>query len=139
MGLNLILQENCCVFLHTDLLIFRHDDNYNDDNAIPYIYSIITEPPTITELTYQEINNTLTCVSTGSPATIVTWIKDGLTINDANDYTSTQTITDRANSTYSNVLTVNEEIPGSVSGVYNCTVSNVLGFDSRVVVVVGEQ
>ena len=65
-------------------------------------------------------------------------MKDGqpLITDDSTDYTLTQTVTNRRASTYSNVLTVSEG--GSVAGTYNCTVTNDLGSDSRVVVAVGE-
>ena len=98
------------------------------------------EPPNIIDLTYHEETGTLTCVSTVSPATTVSWMKDGqpLTVEDSTYYTLTQTVTDRASSTYSNVLTVSEEVPGGVAGTYNCTVSNELGSDSREVVAVGK-
>ena len=95
-------------------------------------------PPTITDLTYDEESRTLTCVSTGSPATTVSWMKDGLSIDDSTHYTMTQTVTDRASSTYSNVLTVSEGAPGGVAGTYTCTVSNELGSDSKVLVAVGK-
>ena len=75
------------------------------------------------------------CVSTGSPATTVSWMKDGLLIDDITGYTLTQTVTDRVNSTYSNVLRVSEGDPGST---YTCTVSNELGNSTRDVVPVGE-
>ena len=76
------------------------------------------------------------CISTRSPATVVSWMKDGVIIDESStDYTLTQTITDRATSTYSNVVTVNE---GGVAGTYICNVSNELGSDSKDVVAVGE-
>ena len=97
------------------------------------------DPPSISDLTYQEENCTLTCVSTGSPATTVSWMKDGqpLTI-DGSTYHLTQTITDRSSSTYSNVLTVSETAPSGVAGTYNCTVTNELGSVSSDVVAVGK-
>ena len=103
------------------------------------IFSPATESPSITYLTYQEENHTLTCLSTGSPVTTVSWMKDGqpLTI-DGSVYHLTQTITDRASSTYSNELTVSETAPSGVVGTYNCTVTNDLGSDSSEVVVVGK-
>ena len=73
-------------------------------------------PPAIDDLTYDEESRTLTCVSTGSPATTVSWMRDGLSIDDSTGYTLTQTVTDRASSTYSNVLTVSEGAPGGVAG-----------------------
>ena len=92
-----------------------------------------TATPIITNLTYQEESRTLTCVSTVSPATAVSWMKDGqpLTTDGSSYYTLTQTVTDRTTSTYSNVLTVNEGI--GIAGAYNCTVSNDLGSDSKTV------
>ena len=102
------------------------------------LYSSSPVPPTITDLTYDEENCTLTCVSTGSPATTVSWMKNGLSIDDSTGYTHTQTVTDRANSTYSNVLTVSEGATGGgVAGTYACTVSNELGNSTREVVAVG--
>ena len=88
-------------------------------------------------MTYQEDDRTVTCVSTGSPATTVSWMKDGqpLITDDSTDYTLTQTVTDRVSSTYYNVLTVSEGV--SVAGTYTCTVTNDLGSASDVVVVVG--
>ena len=98
-----------------------------------------TDPPSITNLTYQEEDRNLTCVSTGSPATTVSWMKDGqpLTI-DGSIYHLTQTVTDRSSSTYSNVLTVSETAPSGVAGTYNCTVTNELGSDSSEVVADGK-
>ena len=101
------------------------------------LYPTSTEPPTITDLTYDEESRTLTCVSTGSPATTVSWMRDGLSIDDSTGYTHTQTVTDRANSTYSNILRATEGTPGGVAGTYTCTVSNELGNSTREVVAVG--
>ena len=73
---------------------------------------------------------TLTCTSTGSPATTVTWTRDGgaLTV-DGTTYSMTQTVTDRRTSTYENVLSISFDAPSNV-GDYTCTVSNALGSDS---------
>ena len=59
---------------------------------------------------------TLTCISTGGPATTVTWTRDegpaaGLKY---------QSVTDQKNSIYHNTLTVT----GRLLGVYQCTVAN---------------
>ena len=60
---------------------------------------------------------TLTCVSTGGPATTVTWIRDGAA---ATGVTS-QTVTDMMTATYNNTLTVTGRLPGN----YTCSVTNV--------------
>ena len=101
------------------------------------LYSSSTVPSTISSLTYDEESRTLTCVSTGSPATTVSWMRDGLSIDDSTHYTHTQTVTDRASSTYSNVLRVSEGAPGGVAGTYTCTVYNLLGNSTREVVAFG--
>ena len=100
------------------------------------ILSPATGQPIITDLTHQEESRTLTCVST--PATTVSWMKDGqpLTTDGSSYYTLTQTVTDSTTSTYSNVLTVSEGT--GVAGAYNCTVTNDLGSSSRVIVALGE-
>ena len=93
-----------------------------------------TVTPTISSLTYQEENCTLTCVSTGSPPTVVSWMKDGENITiDGHHFSLSQTITDRLSSTYSNTLTVREGVTGGVTGIYNCRVSNVLGSETATV------
>ena len=96
--------------------------------------------PTISDLTYSDIHRTLTCESTGSPATTVSWVKDGLLLatDGSTGYTLTQTVTDRPSSTYSNVLTVSETATGDVTGTYTCNVTNDLGSDTREVVAVGK-
>ena len=95
--------------------------------------------PFITSLIYNDEDNTLTCVSTGSPATNVTWMKEGHPLSfDRYAYQLTQMITDRATSTYSNVLTINEKAPTGVAGTYGCQVSNQIGSDYQDVIAVGE-
>ena len=73
---------------------------------------------------------TLTCTSTGGPATNVTWRKDGspLTV-DGVTYRQTQTVTDATTATYQNVLTIAQSVT-SIYGVYRCTVGNARGISS---------
>ena len=107
--------------------------------AVPLSFPT-TVAPTISNLTYNHVNRTVTCESTGSPATTVSWMKDGLllTTDGSTGYTLTQTVTDRPSSTYSNVLTVSETVTGGVAGTYTCNVTNDLGSDDREVVAVGK-
>ena len=98
-----------------------------------------TATPTIMDIVYDEESRSVRCISTGSPATVVSWMKDGVIIDESStDYTLTQTITDRATSTYNNILTVNVGAPGGVAGTYICTVTNELGSATDQLVGVGE-
>ena len=60
---------------------------------------------------------TLTCISTGGPATTVTWTRDSATVT-----VGTVTVfNDAETATYTHILTVT----GRLGGDYQCTVSNV--------------
>ena len=59
---------------------------------------------------------TLTCISTGGPATTVTWTRDSVTVTER-----TETVLDnRVTSQYTHTLTVT----GRLGGLYTCTVAN---------------
>ena len=59
---------------------------------------------------------TLTCISTGGPATTVTWTSDSITVTEG-----TQTeLNNRTTSQYTHTLTVT----GRLGGLYTCTVAN---------------
>ena len=101
------------------------------------VFSPTTDSPTIMSLTYDEPSSSVICISTRSPATVVSWMKDEDIIDESStDYTLTQTVTNRTTSTYSNVLTIH--MGASVVGTYICNVSNELGSDSEEVVILGE-
>ena len=58
----------------------------------------------------------LTCISTGGPATTVTWTRDSNTVTEG-----TQTVLDdRVTAKYTHTLTVT----GRLGGLYTCTVAN---------------
>ena len=107
-----------------------------NSRIIIYILLIcIFRPPAVPHVTVLERNisssfTTLTCTSTGSPPTTVTWIKDGVTLP-ANEtiYSFTQTLVDRATSTYNNTLTIDASFV-DVIGNYSCRVSNSIGTSS---------
>ena len=70
---------------------------------------------------------TLTCTSTGSPPTTVTWTKDGETlITDGTTYSLTQTLVNRVTSTYNSTLTVEASF-ADILGEYSCSVMNSIG------------
>ena len=59
---------------------------------------------------------TLTCISTGGPATTVTWTRDSTTVTEG-----TETVLDDPETAqYTHILTVT----GRLGGLYTCTVSN---------------
>ena len=101
------------------------------------VFSPTTDSPTIMSLTYDEESSSVICISTRSPATVASWMKDEDIIDESStDYTLTQTVTNRTTSTYTNVLTIH--VGASVVGTYICNVSNELGSDFKEVVTLGE-
>ena len=62
---------------------------------------------------------TLTCTSTGGPATTVTWTRDSETVS-GEMFSSRTVLTDTRTAQYTNTLTVT----GRLGGRYQCTVSN---------------
>ena len=76
-------------------------------------------------------SSTLTCISTGSPATTVTWTRNGQPLAiDGDTYQLSQTVTNRASSTYENVLTINLPLARILGSTFLCTVTNVFGSDT---------
>ena len=73
---------------------------------------------------------TLNCTSSGSPATTVTWTKDGVVLRASGTYQMTQVLQDGVTATYSNLLVVRAG-PYAVIGDYSCEVSNSIGSDRR--------
>ena len=95
--------------------------------------------PTVTNLTFDDQFRTLTCISTGGPATTVTWRKDGVVITLDATYQQTKSLVDPVNGTYQTVLTIDPSLDlGNVVGTYNCTVENAKGESSETVIVPGE-
>ena len=59
---------------------------------------------------------TLTCISTGGPATTVTWTRDSVTITEGTE----TVLNDPVTAQYTHTLTVTERL----GGLYTCTVAN---------------
>ena len=59
---------------------------------------------------------TLTCISTGGPATTVTWTRNSTTVTEGTE----TVLDDPVTAQYTHTLTVN----GTVEGLYSCTVAN---------------
>ena len=59
---------------------------------------------------------TLTCISTGGPATTVTWTRDSVTVTEGTE----TVLDDPVTAQYTHTLTVT----GRLGGLYTCTVAN---------------
>ena len=95
--------------------------------------------PIVTGLTYNDQSGTLTCISTGGPATTVTWTRDGVVITLNTTYKQTKRLVVSVRGTYQTVLTIDSSLDqSSIVGTYNCTVENDRGSSSETVVVPGE-
>ena len=100
---------------------------------------IHTGSPNVTSLTFNSNYNTLTCTSTGGPATTVTWRKDRAVIILNATYQQTKKVVDSVEGTYQTVLTIDPSVsPSDIFGTYNCTVENAQGKSSETVVLAGE-
>ena len=70
-------------------------------------------------------NITVTCTSTGWPATQVIWSKDGNILNTGGSNTIYQVVMDRDNSAYQNVLFVQANSLSELIGTYKCEVKTI--------------
>ena len=88
---------------------------------VKFILGVITIPGGILFTVDSDLNGvslqfTLTCISTGGPATIVTWTRNSVTVTEGN-----KTVLDNhVTSQYTHTLTVT----GRLGGLYTCTVAN---------------
>ena len=95
--------------------------------------------PNVTNITFDDQSRTLTCTSTGGPATNVTWRRDEVVITLNDTHQQTKRIINNVTSTYQTVLTIDSSVSWSdIVGTYNCTVENVRGESSETVTVPGE-
>ena len=77
------------------------------------------------DIVYSEVSDlsgaspqfTLACISTGGPATNVTWIRDSTTVTQGTNET---VLNDPVTAQYTHTLTVT----GRLEGIYNCSISN---------------
>ena len=86
-----------------------------------FILGIVTIPDRMTFTVDSDLNEaspqfTLTCISTGGPATTVTWTRDSVTVTEGNE----TVLDNRETSQYTHTLTVT----GRLGGLYTCTVAN---------------
>ena len=84
-----------------------------------FVLGIVTIPDGMTFAVDSDLNKaspqlTLTCISTGGPATTVTWTRDSEML------TGITVLNDRTTSQYTHTLTVTRRL----GGLYTCTVAN---------------
>ena len=113
----------------------------NGDNIAQFLPAAV---PTITNplvFTQGSPSSTLTCTSTTSIATIVTFMRDGNAINgilrdgdsatgNGVTYQLSQTLTNRIQCTYDNVLTITEALSSLAGSTFTCQVENALGMSA---------
>ena len=116
------------------LSLFSHNTH-----MLHFSLYINTGSPNITSLTYNDQSRTLTCTSTGGPATTVTWRRDEMVIALNATYQQTKSLVDPVTGTYQTVLTIDSSLDQrNIVGTYRCTVENDRGSSSETVVVPGE-
>ena len=100
-------------------------------------FSTLSGSPSVTSLTYDNQSRTLTCTSTGGPATTVAWRRDGAVITpNATTYQQTKRVVDPVTGTYQTMLTTDSSVGQSgIVGTYNCTVENARGRSSITVAI----
>ena len=110
----------------------------NISRFLPAAVPTITNPQVFTQ---GSSSSTLTCTSTTSIATTVTFMRDGnaviglmrdgdsVTVNDVT-YQLSQTLINRAQSTYDNVLTITEALSSLAGSNFTCQVENALGMSA---------
>ena len=100
------------------------------EREICFISDITGMPIVDPSLPYNFTAQTLTCISTGGPATDVTWYRDNVLISDSQS-TTEQQLTEISTATYRNLLTLTSSNIRDYSGSFSCNVSNSRGSDTQ--------
>ena len=103
------------------------------------VYPVNSGSPSITDLLYNRftLTLTLTCTSTGGPATTVTWRKNGAVVEvDGTTYHQSQRVVNTRTATYESTLSSN--VDANFVGNFTCTVSNSKGSSTKSVTLNGE-
>ena len=97
--------------------------------------------PNVTGLTFDRESRTLTCTSTGGPATTVTWTKGGAVITHNTTHQQTQMIVDSVEGIYQNMLTIAQSVAerNIYDTRYNCMVENSRGKSNRTMYLYGKE
>ena len=92
--------------------------------------STYTGVPTVNDVSSSELS--ITCASSGGPATTVTWRRNCAVLPNNATYQQTQTVDVTQTATYRNMLMINSTVTDT-DGVYTCSVTNTRGYDSGVI------
>ena len=85
-------------------------------------------------LSYSFVTRTLSCISSGGPATTVTWTKESMSLlSSSTTHIQSQRVVDTITSTYHNLLFINSRDIRDYNATYGCTVSNSRGNSSQLV------
>ena len=107
-------------------------------SAVFHLYIHVGSPSGLS-LTFDPKSDTLTCTSTGGPATTVTWRRDGVVITPNATHQQTKRLVYPEEGSYETVLTIDSSVgQQSIVGTYNCTVENARGKSSKALVVTGK-
>ena len=94
------------------------------------VYPVNSGSPSITGLLYNRSTLTLTCTSSGGPATTVTWGKNGAVVEvDGSTYNQSQGVVNTTTATYENTLS--SANISNFLGTFTCSVSNSRGGSDR--------
>ena len=87
---------------------------------------VYTGSPSISgDIGYRSTDQTLTCTSTGGPATTVVWRQNCVIMQESDsNYTQSQNVINTQTATYENTLRVVGANATFSDGVYTCSVSN---------------
>ena len=130
--------------LQTSLLefiqwIWVHSSNFLCDSCYKIIV-LLTGKPRIEHLSFDRYQQTLNCTSAFGPATDVVWMRNERKLNiDGATYQQLQTITNRSESSYVNMLYIHKRNPADVAGNYSCTIRNIRGHATQNLEVQGEK
>ena len=106
------------------------DNSGTSQNIYVGIYPLGEGAPIVNDpLEYSyDLNQTLTCTSTGGPATTVQWWKDSQLLGD--EYEQQKRVINETSSKYQSVLLLGQQIPDDIVGNYTCCISNIRGADN---------
>ena len=89
-------------------------------------YNFVGVPNITLPIEYNFTLTTLTCISSGGPATTVTWTRDSVLVSQSTA-TQQQRLTDTETATYHNLLTINSSNISNYNGTFTCEINNSRG------------